>query len=821
MEGVLLDIPELVSVSFPDSAFDLNSGAHIRQAPCAEPESARASAKSKGGAFHEAELTTPDGDAPYTRDKCPTSTPAPSTPTTSTEVPRLSAPPKANCQRKSKASRVNRVCKHPIQKVLRHLKKTVYRSGKWVDWPATNNTGAVSSVASYSNKVVDEARSVLDPAYKKSPNDRVFSDRYSKPNIAVLAMDDADREEKGSWADIYGFGELMSHAEVYSEEIENRNAEYALLSYHSQEDRRFVVSFCLFDDNMELYIFNRSGIQVSRRFNVHSAPSNFLRVILGFLVAAESYIGFDPSFFTDTRPSEPDMSDPATPSSSDAGPSETSSVSTSKVTETGPSLSLAGSPSAEPKKPLTRAAAKHLCVMMNGKCYRILETIHVDPVICGRGTVCFMVQGDGHDYVSVLKDSWIERSRPLKESEVLKDIRSIERVSKFVEHEIVHFRVDGQIIMDTTDNDLLDKGKAVIMDHHRLFTPYGKGLEDFDSLAELVSAFRNYVLVIKALNKKKIVHRDISPRNLILVKTKDLLLRKGVVIDFDCAIKQPRKECAKKERSGTLPFMSIDVLMGRIQEHCYYHDLESLLYVLIWICTTQGGPHDAFRTATDRVSNVAGIGIWCAIAPGPFDPSAMNFICLVKSAMMECENLFEKNIISCLHVYFDPLSGLMKKWRQILFPAIPDEVLLAALGGIIPEPCKRPVDREEANVFSDLFEAIDCTLIELRSRDSTSPPPMDVCASAEIKDVLPSSLQAADQRSLLASTTVNKAPVPNKADVFPVALQATKTDHKPRTQNFDKKRPRSPSCEQILDYISSHSSISSKRLRRSSTGSSA
>ncbi|KAH8114673.1 hypothetical protein DFH11DRAFT_1508528, partial [Phellopilus nigrolimitatus] len=426
----------------------------------------------------------------------------------------------------------------------------LYRDGEWVNWPVTSAPGAEPHIVTYFNKVVDEARSFLDPAYKKSSNDRVFSGRYSeialnsttaerKPDIVVLSREDAEREEKGSWAGVYGFGELKSNPTFPLNMVEVQGAQYARLCYSHQEDRRFVVSFCLFDDDMELYVFNRSGIRVSTRFNVHSSPEDFLRVIIGFLVPEEYYIGFDPSFFTDTRPSKPAMSTSAASSS-------------------------------------------------------ILETIHVDPVICGRGTVCFMVQGEGDDYVSVLKDSWVDRSRPLKESEVLQDIKTIDGVSRFVDHEIVHFRIDDQIIKDTTESDLLDDEDVVIRDHHRLLiTPYGKGLEDFDSLTELVSAFKDYVLVIKALHEKDIVHRDISPRNLILVKINELLLRKGVVIDFDYAIKKPRTECSKGERTvrdGTLPFMSIDVLTGQIQEHFYYHDLESLLYVLIWVCTTQAGP---------------------------------------------------------------------------------------------------------------------------------------------------------------------------------------------------------------------------------------
>ncbi|KAH8102336.1 hypothetical protein DFH11DRAFT_1735668 [Phellopilus nigrolimitatus] len=827
MDATFRNIPGLVSVSFPDRAFNVTTGLsveHVRYPEAeADVENNHANAESNEGASGDDELQSSmaDGDATHVRDTSPP-TPAPSTPATSPDGPRRSA----RLQHMASKANLARDCIDPLKKVLEHLKgKCLYRDGKWVNWPVTGKPGAEPHIVTYFNKVVDEARSFLDPAYKKSSNDRVFSDRYReialnsttaerKPDIVVLSREDAEREEKGSWAGVYGFGELKSNPTFPLNMVEVQGAQYARLCYSHQEDRRFVVSFCLFDDDMELYVFNRAGIRVSTRFNVHSSPEDFLRVIIGFLVSEEYYIGFDPSFFTDTRPSKPAMSTSAASSSSEPGkasPPEAPLVNAPEATAAGPSMAPPANPSTKSKKPLTRAATKRLCVKMNGKLYRILETIHVDPVICGRGTVCFMVQGEGDDYVSVLKDSWVDRSRPLKESEVLQDIKTIDGVSRFVDHEIVHFSINGQIIKDTTDSDLLDDEDVVIRDHHRLLiTPYGKGLEDFDSLTELVSAFKDYVLVIKALHEKKIVHRDISPRNLILVKIKELLLRKGVVIDFDYAIKQPRTGCAKGERTGTLPFMSIDMLMGRIEKHCYYHDLESLLYVLVWVCTTQGGPHDAPRAAADCAFNDTGIAAWCGLSPAavnPLDREAMKSVGQRKISMMTVENEYETEIISRVHHYFKPLFPLMREWRGILYPSKPHPHVLAMLGGIIPEPVRLPRDREAENVFADLIKAIDSTLLELKSNYSAPPPPVEVSAGKSFKDVIPPSLQT--RYLLRSSKAVNEGPAPNKTDTSPYARQAMTSG----MQSSGTKR--GPDHEEIVDNAASHSSKPSKRLRSS------
>ncbi|KAH8114666.1 hypothetical protein DFH11DRAFT_1877501 [Phellopilus nigrolimitatus] len=224
MGATFRNIPELVSVSFPDRAFNVTtdlSVEHVRYPEAeADVENNHANAESNEGASGDDELQSSmaDGDATHVRDTSPP-TPAPSTPATSPDGPRRSA------RLQHMASKVNlaRDCIDPIKKVLEHLKgKCLYRDGEWVNWPVTSAPGAEPHIVTYFNKVVDEARSFLDPAYKKSSNDRVFSGRYSeialnsttaerKPDIVVLSREDAEREEKGSWAGVYGFGELKSN----------------------------------------------------------------------------------------------------------------------------------------------------------------------------------------------------------------------------------------------------------------------------------------------------------------------------------------------------------------------------------------------------------------------------------------------------------------------------------------------------------------------------------------------------------------------------------------------------------------------------------
>ena len=57
----------------------------------------------------------------------------------------------------------------------------------------------------------------------------------------------------------------------------------------------------------------------------------------------------------------------------------------------------------------------------------------------------------------------------------------------------------------------------------------------------------------------------------------------AVLNDFDLAVSADAQSQSLKHRTGTMPFMAIDLLREEPVEHLYRHDLESLFYVLVWI----------------------------------------------------------------------------------------------------------------------------------------------------------------------------------------------------------------------------------------------
>ncbi|KAF9461562.1 hypothetical protein BDZ94DRAFT_1136602, partial [Collybia nuda] len=81
-----------------------------------------------------------------------------------------------------------------------------------------------------------------------------------------------------------------------------------------------------------------------------------------------------------------------------------------------------------------------------------------------------------------------------------------------------------------------------------------------------------------------IEHRDISLGNLMW----DYRKEKGVLADFDLAAFWDTPDKRGGERTGTVPYMAIDLLGEEYsngkKERLYRHDVEAFFWVLVWVC---------------------------------------------------------------------------------------------------------------------------------------------------------------------------------------------------------------------------------------------
>jgi hypothetical protein len=89
-----------------------------------------------------------------------------------------------------------------------------------------------------------------------------------------------------------------------------------------------------------------------------------------------------------------------------------------------------------------------------------------------------------------------------------------------------------------------------------------------------------------ALWQAGVLHRDVSPGNLMWYWGEDDTLV-GVLNDYDLSSLATVQGPDGNERTGTVPFMAIDLLTEKGQrgevKHLYRHDLESFMWVLVWV----------------------------------------------------------------------------------------------------------------------------------------------------------------------------------------------------------------------------------------------
>lgn len=321
-------------------------------------------------------------------------------------------------------------------------------SKKWTNWPPTHIKNTEKELGKYLNRVADDVRTLLK--MPKSKNDLMFSHqfRYAGPATDCTTARNPDlvvvprsvvKSKDLRWKDFRSIVSLKVASQSQKDE-RDQLSEYARLCFAEQYNRRHFIAFGLRDTKLTFYLFDRSGVLQSKVYDVHEEPLVFLRVAINTLLLDNAQLGYDPTF----------------------------------------SVSVNG--------------REYLTVQ--NKSYSIVRAIFTDRSICGRGTVCLKVRRRrGNDKVHVIKDSWVDQTRPVKEYEmlaILKELK-IKNVPELIAHEILHVPDEsGQMVEDSTKRFREFNSGVVLRDHYRLVMyPYGQPLKHFSSLPELLSAIRD------------------------------------------------------------------------------------------------------------------------------------------------------------------------------------------------------------------------------------------------------------------------------------------------------------------------------------------
>ncbi|TRM60853.1 hypothetical protein BD626DRAFT_122863 [Schizophyllum amplum] len=413
------------------------------------------------------------------------------------------------------------------------------------------------------------------------------------------------------WSDVLCDMQMAPTADLMPEVLERLSVGAASV-FQTQDDRLFHVGIALAGNDFQLAYFDRAGRVLSGAYDIHATPVPFARIIMGLTVLDKSCGGKDSSI-------------------------------------------------------ASRDGKRFVAV--DGVEYEIVETLSVARNIRGRGTVCWRCRRPDSDEDFVIRNIWADMDGRPSEGELLKRVLGIPGIADFVGKETV-LAADGQK-RSTTWVRYVCRGPASRSEQELrrlVLRPYARPLHEFSSKDELLSVLRDAIEAHGDLYEHgDLLHCDISDNNVMIRPQRaGSNLRRGVLIDLDCAVKVSeipgkRKQGFAPRRTGTVPFMACEVLWDCVHRGPW-HDLESFLYVLMIICTSYSGPSDTPRKDFDIYQSP--LGPWYEGDGGH------------KSRIMRKfdDNAFRAFLDSAFDPYFDDLKDLVCDLRTLILHTWDDEV---------------------------------------------------------------------------------------------------------------------------------------------------
>lgn len=246
-------------------------------------------------------------------------------------------------------------------------------SCQWSD-ALHNNTIAPDLIAPFPSQPHPPERSVMDwfTQFNQILLSRKFCGSGSRPlgdsrcvrQCDVFLTPTATDPVRHSWLEVLVPGELKaSPIKDGSPDTIVQLAGYVREVFGAQVNRRFVHGFTICGSLFRCYLFDRSGVSISNRFNIRKNTKThnlLIRILSGYSTMSEQQLGFDTNY-TDANGM------PFIPSRSLPCPTHLS---------------------------------------YNGRRFRLISKLFHRPVIVSRGTVCWLAEDLLSGKECVVKDSW-------------------------------------------------------------------------------------------------------------------------------------------------------------------------------------------------------------------------------------------------------------------------------------------------------------------------------------------------------------------------------------------------------------------------------
>ncbi|PKB97414.1 hypothetical protein RhiirA5_433202 [Rhizophagus irregularis] len=622
-----------------------------------------------------------------------------------------------------------------IDEIMEKCKQEEKWNNEWIGWPKDGSleTQFYQPVLVLVNYVIQQcnrtsgkfARTAVVHANCCPIQNRICA-VARKSDIVLVDCSNVQRREGEPvvrWSDIHVVGEIKR-----TDKNDNVNTDLELAGYvreifGNQPTRRFVFGFTICGASIRIWLFDRSGGIGSHAFSIHKDPKMFIRVITEFATMGDSQLGYDPSvlvypFSIGRMDFKKDMH---SVSEGQSGTTAESKIERFVLV----------------KKIFHRAV---ICgrATVCWKAHRLDED--------GKELMdkAYIIKDS---WRSTLRD-YIEGDLLKKATIALKDTVN-SQVTKYYYHEdvtifpisdpAVYQQSQGSKIVDDTfecirkklflsldDNGRVDSefhannpagnpdceiheplqscsigstSSAVNVNniplkkpeyriHTRLVTStYGKPIYHFNDHLELLVAFRDTIKGHRNLYQiARILHRDISLYNILIGDD-----GRGFIIDLDYAIDTgscQEKNKVQGHRTGTLPFMAIDILLQQ-SAHGFQHDLESFFYVLCWICCEFEGP---CGTPRDKGCERKNLIAWATGLP--------ENIGFMKLGMMQQFDY----VMDTFSPYFKSFHHFMRKLHKMMFTAgrIKHDISYEKILKVFQDEIKRRDDENLPTNFGDL-----------------------------------------------------------------------------------------------------------------------
>lgn len=348
--------------------------------------------------------------------------------------------------------------------------------------------------------------------------------------------------------------------------------------FNLQPRRRFIHAFTLQGEYMQCWVFHRSGGMGSKLVDIRLQPQLFLKVMIGYSSMSDAELGFDTTI----------------------------------------TLGHLGTDTIEIKTP-------------NGE-LEVFE-IHKEPIrrsstIVGRGTVYWRARKLDHsgketEWSYMVKDSWRTQAH-YSEATFMQRVKQEHRwvigvgqyyASQDIELPNVTNGIKAGICrgLQGWKTGLLRSsygGRFRMSDtegekfHSRIvLSTVGRSLYDYDSLQELLLALRDAIRGHRYLHDAGILHRNISVYNIMITDRKGYDEPYGFISNLDLATRLGSTEVFENVVSmGASAFVATELLRSPKRTPQYMHDLESFLYVLLWLCICTNGPRGSRPATTSEQS---------------------------------------------------------------------------------------------------------------------------------------------------------------------------------------------------------------------------